>query len=398
VKIVRHISITIAIVAASFFLAALHFSALYYKDGGDLDSPRIEVKVAPGMTFRQVQEDLVEKGIVTNPDLFRWAAYITRREDDIQTGRYLFRYGESISCILRKLSRGEVEYTRVVIPEGLYMKEIASLLQEKGVVDSTAFMDMAMDSQFVTQLGILEPTLEGYLFPDTYFFNWPIKAEEVARRMVYRFRDIYGMYIAQEADSIDMHGAHVVILASIIQAEAVYDSEMPRISAVYHNRLRAGMRLEADPTVAYALGGVRRKLWLKDLRVESPYNTYRVKGLPPGAICSPGRSALEAAVNPLTGANEYYFVADGTGRHHFSKTYKEHLQAKHRIKYGAVPPEIRSRPDPSVTDAPGPEAADSRDPAPESRESGSLETKAPKQAPPGEDIPGSRPSDGEDED
>ncbi len=348
-------------IAAALFLAALHFSTLYYKDGGDLDSPRIEVKVAPGMTFRQVQDDLVEKGIVTNPQLFRWAALLTRRENDIQTGRYLFRYGESVSCILRRLTHGEVEYTRVVVPEGFYMKEIASLLQEKAVVDSVAFMETATDSQFVTDLGILEPTLEGYLFPDTYLFNWPISPEEVARRMVYRFREIYGMYIAKDADSIGMHRTHVVTLASIIQAEAVYDSEMPRISDVYHNRLRAGMRLEADPTVAYALGGLRRRLWLKDLKVKSPYNTYRVKGLPPGAICSPGRSALEAAVNPLTGSNKYYFVADGTGRHYFSRTYNEHLQAKRRIKYGSVPPEIRSRPDPSVTGSPGPEASDSPD-------------------------------------
>ncbi len=385
-KIVRHISVTIAMIATVLFLAGLHFSVLYYKDGGDLDAPRIEIKVAPGMTFRQVQADLVEKGVVTNPDLFLWAAYLTRREDDIQTGRYLFRYGESVSCLLRKLSQGEVEYTRVVVPEGLYMTEIASLLQKRAVVDSVAFMEIATDSQFVTGLGILEPTLEGYLFPDTYLFNWPISSEDVARRMVYRFREIYEMYIAQDADSIGMHKTHVVSLASIVQAEAIYDSEMPRISAVYHNRLRSGMRLEADPTVAYALGGVRRKLWLKDLRVKSPYNTYRNKGLPPGAICNPGQAALEAAVNPLKKSNEYYFVADGTGRHHFTKTYNEHLQAKHRIRYGAVPLEIRSNPGPAVTDAPGPEAADSPDDSPDSKDTESMETKQPKAASP-EDTP-----------
>ncbi len=367
-KIVRHISITIAMIATALFLVALHFSTLYYKDGGDLDSPRLEIKVAPGMTFKQVQADLVEKGIITNPDLFRWSAYLTSREDDIKTGRYLFRYGESISCILRKLTHGEVEYTRVAVPEGLYMTEVASLLQKKAVVDSMEFMETATDSQFVTSLGILEPSLEGYLFPDTYLFNWPISSEEVARRMVYRFREIYDMYVAQDADSIGMHKSHVVTLASIVQAEAVYDSEMPRIAAVYHNRLRSGMRLEADPTVAYALGGVRRRLWLKDLRVKSPYNTYRNKGLPPGAICNPGQAALEAAVNPLKKSSEYYFVADGTGRHHFSRTYDQHLQAKHRIKYGPVPPEIKSSPGPAVTDAPGPEAADSPDSSPDSKD------------------------------
>jgi UPF0755 protein len=377
-RIVRHVSITIAVVAAVFFLAALHFSVLYYKDGGDDDYPRIEVKVAPGMTFQQVQDVLVEKGIVTNPGLFRWAAYLTRRDDDVKTGRYLFRYGESISCVLRKLTHGEVEYTRVVVPEGLYMKEIASLLQEKAVVDSAAFMETASDSQFVTDLGILEPTLEGYLFPDTYLFSWPITPEEVARRMVYRFKDIYDLYIAADADSIGMHMAHVVTLASIIQAEAVYDSEMPRISAVYHNRLKRGMRLEADPTVAYALGGVRRRLWNKDLRVASPYNTYRNGGLPPGAICNPGRAALEAAVNPLEDSMDLYFVADGTGRHHFSRTYKEHLQAKHRIKYGPVPPEIRNASSAPADKAPDREAADSPDASPDSREAGDMKAVPPR--------------------
>jgi UPF0755 protein len=378
VKIVRHISITIAMIATVLFLAGLHFSVLYYKDGGDLDSPRTEVKVAPGMTFKQVQADLVEKGIVTNPELFRWAAYLTRREDQIQTGRYLFRYKESVSCILRKLTHGEVEYTRVAVPEGLYMTEIASLLQKEAVVDSAEFMETATDSQFVTGLGIAEPSLEGYLFPDTYLFSWPISPEEVARRMVYRFRDIYDMYVAQDADTIGMHKSHIVTLASIVQAEAVYDSEMPRISAVYHNRLKAGMRLEADPTVAYALGGVRRRLWLKDLRVNSPYNTYRNKGLPPGAICNPGQAALEAAAKPLKKSNEYYFVAEGTGRHHFSRTYDEHLEAKHRIKYGPVPPEIRGNPGPALTDAPGPDAADSPDDSPDSKDTERMETKEPK--------------------
>jgi UPF0755 protein len=266
----------------------------------------------------------------------------------------------------------------VAVPEGLYLKEIASLLQKKAVVDSAAFMETATDSQFVTGLGILEPSLEGYLFPDTYLFNWPITPEEVARRMVYRFREIYGIYVAADADSIGMHKSHVVTLASIIQAEAVYDSEMPRISAVYHNRLEAGMRLEADPTVAYALGGVRRRLWLKDLRIKSPYNTYRNRGLPPGAICSPGQAALEAAVRPLKESGEYYFVADGTGRHHFSRTYNEHLQAKHRIRYGAVPPEIKSSPGPATADAPGPEAADSPDDSPDSRDTESMKVKEPR--------------------
>lgn len=342
----RKVPFAVAVLAVALFMAAVHFSILYYHDAGDLDAPRVAVKIPPGKTFAEVSEDLVGKGILNNPGLFRWVAFLTGREDDIKTGMYLFRRNESVARILGKLVHGEVDYARVVIPEGLYAAEIAFILQAEADIDSAGFMGAVADPFFTASMGIDAPTLEGFLFPDTYLFTWPVKPRAAVRRMVYRFRDIYAVHIAGAADSIGMEMEEVVTLASIIQAEAVFRSEMPRISAVYHNRLRAGMRLEADPTVAYALGGVRRRLWNRDLRVDSPYNTYRARGLPPGPICSPGRAALEAAVRPLPDTGEYYFVADGTGRHLFSKTYGEHLRAKHRIKYGPVPPEIRQAQEP----------------------------------------------------
>lgn len=337
----RKVPLTVAVLAVALFMAAVHFSILYYHDAGDADAPRAAVKIPPGRTFAQVSEELVEKGILNNPGLFRWVAFLTGREDDIKTGMYLFRRNESVARILGKLVHGEVDYARVVVPEGLYAAEIAYILQREADIDSAGFMDAVADPVFTASMGIDAPTLEGFLFPDTYLFTWPVEPRAAARRMVYRFRDIYAVHIADAADSIGMGMVEAVTLASIIQAEAVFPSEMPRISAVYHNRLKAGMRLEADPTVAYALGGVRRRLWNRDLRAESPYNTYRVKGLPPGPICSPGKAALEAAVDPTPETGEYYFVADGTGRHIFSRTYSEHLSAKHRIKYGPVPPDIR---------------------------------------------------------
>ena len=212
------------------------------------------------------------------------------------------------------------------------LHEIASLLAERADIDSTEFHDLAMDTTFIRELGFEAPSLEGYLFPDTYLFDWPITAREAAQRMTHRFREIYDSETAQLSDSTFLSLSEVVTLASIIQAEAVWDSEMSHISAVYHNRLEKGWRLEADPTVAYALGGVRRRLWYRDLRIESPYNTYRRKGLPPGPICSPGKHALLAAVSPLDGCKDLYFVANGGGRHHFSETLAEHLEMQRRIK------------------------------------------------------------------
>lgn len=362
----KHVSVTLALIAVALFLAAVHFSWLYYRDTGHADAARVEVKIVPGMTFAEVRDLLSRQGILTNPGIFRWAAWLTRREDDIKTGRYLFRYGESVHRILGKLVNGEIEYWRVVVPEGLHIAEIAAVLEREAEIDSAAFDSIGRDPRFATKLGLRAPSLEGYLFPDTYLFSWPVTAEQAARRMVRRFRDVWTLMVAPAADSVGLSMNEIVTLASIVQAEAVFDSEMPRIAAVYHNRLKEGMRLEADPTVAYALGGVRRPLTLRDLRTASPYNTYRVRGLPPGPVCSPGRAALVAAVSPSQNTGEYYFVADGTGRHLFSKTYEDHLRNKHRVRYGAVPAVLRESPpaEPGAEAMPVPGAAGSGTSAP----------------------------------
>lgn len=338
------ISVLISLVITFIVIIAIQFSGLYYEDIGDFAARRISIKVHPGTAFKDVQAELVEKGILRRPGVFRWVAYLSRRETKVRTGRYLFRQGESVSSILGKLVSGQVDYARAVIPEGLMMTEIASILHREAEIDSALFMEAATDKALLAELGVDAPSFEGYLFPDTYLFDWPLGEKEALGRMVHRFRTIFDAHIAGLADSLGLSVNEIVTLASIIQAEAVYDSEMRHISSVYHNRIKAKWRLEADPTVAYALGGVRRRLYYKDLRVDSPYNTYRVRGLPPGAICSPGRAALEAAVNPLSGNKDFYFVADGSGRHRFSSTHYQHLKAKHLIKYGHVPAEIEQKP------------------------------------------------------
>ncbi len=337
------VSVLISVTLTFLVIVAVQFADLYYEDAGNFSSRRVSFKVHPGTTFKDVQAGLVETGVLKRPGIFRWAAYLTRRETKIRTGRYLFRYGESVASVLNKLVHGRVDYARVVIPEGLMMREIASILQKTVEIDSVLFMAAASDSAVLADFGVDAPDLEGYLFPDTYLFDWPLGEKYILKRMVHRFREIYDDQITGLADSIGMSVHEVVTLASIIQAEAVFDSEMKHISAVYHNRINTGWKLEADPTVAYALGGVKRPLFYRDLRVASMYNTYRMRGLPPGAICSPGRTALEAAASPLSGCEDYYFVANGSGRHTFSKTHKEHLKAKHLVKYGPVPPEIKKK-------------------------------------------------------
>ena len=174
------ISTILAGFLAILFLCLVYVGWLYYEENGHHAARRVEVKIPPGMTLYQVQDLLVEKGLLDRPTLFRWVAWISGKENRLKTGRYLIRQGESVSSILGKLSRGEVDYTRVVIPEGMMLHEIASLLAERADVDSTAFHDLATDPSFVRELGFRGPSLEGYLFPDTYLFDWPLSAREAA--------------------------------------------------------------------------------------------------------------------------------------------------------------------------------------------------------------------------
>ncbi|MDZ7859075.1 MAG: endolytic transglycosylase MltG [Candidatus Krumholzibacteriota bacterium] len=326
------LTIGAAAAVVMIFVSLLYTAALYFDSETQSGEKGVVVRVHPGEALYDIQAKLEKKGVLEHSTIFRWAAYLKRKEKDIKAGEYLFKRGESVRAVLSKLSRGIVEYKRIVVPEGFMVKEIASLLYSKAGIDSSAFESAVRDDLFIEKLGFEAESLEGYLFPDTYLISWPYTAREIAAQMVERFKTVYSEEITERADSLSMTMHEIVTLASIVQAEAMLKSEMPRISAVYHNRLEKGMKLEADPTVAYALGGVRRKLWYNDLKVKSPYNTYIHKGLPPGPVCSPGRAALAAAAYPAEDCGDYYFVADGKGGHIFSRTHAEHNRAKRRVK------------------------------------------------------------------
>jgi len=330
----RRYQAVLALVIALLILAALYAGLLYVDSDIDPGGGGVVVRVHPGATLSQIQRKLEKEEVLLHPGLFRWAAYLRGKERKIKVGEYLFRRGESVASVLDKLAEGLVEYRRIVVPEGLMAGEIASIFRREAQVDSAAFMAAAGDSSIIRELGYDIEFLEGYLFPDTYLVSWPFSAADIVRRMVRRFGHVYGHEIAGAAESVQMTRHQAVTLASIIQAEAAVKKEMPKISAVYHNRLNRGMKLEADPTVAYALGGVRRKLWYNDLKIDSPYNTYIHRGLPPGPICSPGKAALKAAVRPEEDFDALYFVADGTGGHTFSRTLREHNRAKYEIRSG----------------------------------------------------------------
>ncbi|MDD4857678.1 MAG: endolytic transglycosylase MltG [Candidatus Krumholzibacteria bacterium] len=328
----RRISTILALLFAAGLIVAVYVGVLYFGENIKPIAPKVEIRVLPGAYLRDVQNMLVEKGVLSHPRLFRWVAVITGKDRKVQAGRYVFLRGMSISRMLHKLSHAEFEVTRLTIPEGFMLREIAGAVERQVEIDSAQFYRTVCDPGLIKQLGINAPSLEGYLFPDTYLLSWPISSHDLAKLMVERFREVYDKEIADYAYAAGLSTNEIVTLASIIQAEAQSEPEMNRISAVYQNRMRRGLRLEADPTVAYALGGVRRGLHYSDLKVESPYNTYRNKGLPPGPICSPGLRSLLAAVQPLGDCEDLYFVAAGDGKHFFSKTHEEHMKAKKYAK------------------------------------------------------------------
>jgi UPF0755 protein len=295
----------------------------------DIGSQRRSVMINENDNFPTVLKNLNEAGVLKGDYIFKTMAVITGVDKKLSPGRYDFVGRVSLYDILKKLKNRDIATLMVTIPEGLTVYKTAGLLANKLNIDSAKFVERALDSSFTEKKYHLDG-LEGYLFPETYRLWYGIKIDQIIDIMVSEYR--------QKTDSLFNHLPEdinskkgVMTLASIIEAEARAENEKPLISSVYHNRLKRKMRLQADPTVIYALGGLDRPLYYKDLEYDSPYNTYKYAGLPPGPINSPGLASIEAALHPAE-TNYLYFVADGTGRHIFSNTLTEHNRAKRKIK------------------------------------------------------------------
>lgn len=290
--------------------------------GGD----PVRVTVAEGEGFGAVLAALEEHGLVKRAWTFKFFARVLRDDRNVKRGTYEFRPGTPPVEILRALVRGDVLSVRVTIPEGFTSWQIAGAFDSAGV-DSLAMIAAARDPELIAALRVPVETLEGYLFPDTYHVPYGSSAGEVVGQMLHRLSGEWTPAHERRAGELGMTRHEVLTLASIVEAEARIAEERPRVAAVYHNRLARGMRLEADPTVAYAMGGFRGRLYYKDLRIESPYNTYLHAGLPPGPICSPGGASIRAALHPDAAERALYFVARGDGRHVFSESLREHNAA-----------------------------------------------------------------------
>lgn len=289
----------------------------------------ITVLIPEHASSRDVAKILHARGLIKSPQAFtlytRWRGVDGR----LKAGEYKFQPPLSVPEIVHQLIRGQPEETvKVTVPEGYTVEQIAGLLAEKGIVSKEAFLAEAergsFGYSFLAGLPAGPGRLEGCLFPDTYYLSKNISAHEVINLMLGRFQqEIASLNYVRRAEQAGLTLREAVIIASLVEREAKVDEERPVIAGVILNRLRIGMPLQVDATVQYALGGHRPQLTYQDLEVDSPYNTYKITGLPPGPIASPGRASLLAVVNPEQ-TNYLYYVAKPDGTHAFARTLAEH--------------------------------------------------------------------------
>jgi UPF0755 protein len=298
---------------------------------GPSPAARVRVVIPAGASLRTAADSLAAHDVVSFPRIFSSWGSITGRDRAIRAGTYEFTTDQSWGEVLDALVGGRGLMHMVTIPEGWNLGRIVPQLAKQLEVPVESVEVAVRDSALRHELDVPTPTIEGYLFPDTYAFSPSTTGREAVRIMVDRFLQVWKPAWSQRGQSLAMSRHDLVTLASIIETEARKAEERPVISAVYHNRLRIGMRLQADPTVQYALGRHVERVLFKDLKIDSRYNTYRYAGLPPGPIASPGALSLDAAANPAD-VPFLYFVAHPDGHHEFRRTFREHAEAIRAIR------------------------------------------------------------------
>jgi UPF0755 protein len=319
--------ITIAVLILLVLGAAAFLGLYYYINNVPTVSEDRVVDIPKGKGLRNISAMLEEEGIIGNGDLFMLYVIGKGWQDRLKAGEYEFKKDSTTSQVALKIAEGDVVVHKVTIPEGLTAREIAELLGRNGVLDPDGFLAAAGDPGILKILpGRPITGIEGYLFPDTYAYTKGVTPGEFVRMMVSRFKKVYNS-LGGLRQRVNLTDNEVIILASMIEKETGSPSERPVISAVFHNRLRLGMKLDSDPTVIYGLGDdFDGNLTKSDLNTMTQYNTYLIKGLPPGPICNPGKESIIAALSPAR-VDYIYFVSRGDGTHYFSESYKDHQRA-----------------------------------------------------------------------
>jgi len=284
------------------------------------------VTIPKGASLSQVGAILQDNGVISSRIVFKLVALIRGEQRKIKAGDYALKTGSDAGDVLDQLISGKTLMLSLTVPEGYDMFQVAGLFQQSEVMSKEDFLALASDREFLKELGVEGDSLEGYLFPDTYFLKPSEKGDGklIIRRMTQRFFKIYDKNVRPVAEENGWSVSQVLTMASLIEKEA-RSSEHALVSAVFHNRLRQNMKLQSDPTVIYRIKPMGSKITRDDLNRKHPYNTYQNTGLPPGPIANPGKESLIAAVNPAD-VDYLYFVAKNDGSHQFSSNLKDHNQ------------------------------------------------------------------------
>jgi len=310
------LAIILIVVGLLFFKASLPMS--------DNTQPQV-FEVKSGMTLKQVSQELFRQNLIRSANAFQAIALIQDKEKLIKVGEYYISPSMLPAEILQRITSGKTVLHSITIPEGYRITEIANLLEEKDLADKNIFLQEAKHAELLE--GIPTNSLEGYLFPDTYHFGKRTTEATIINKMVETFKErALKQEFLKRAEDLGFSYHEIITLASLIEKETGKDSERKQISSVFHNRLKKNMLLQTDPTVIYVIDIFDGNIRKRDLNIDSPYNTYRYKGLPPGPIANPGLKSIIAALYPATTSN-LYFVSKQDGSHKFSATLNEHNRA-----------------------------------------------------------------------
>ena len=291
------------------------------------DPTQVTIDIPPGTTLRKISDQLFEKKLIKSPSAFRMLAYLKDKENQIQVGEFTLFPSMLPIEILTKITSGKPILHPVTIPEGYRITEIAKLLADRNLSDPKIFIEETRNKELIDSLGIPADSLEGYLFPETYRFSKYTSEKKIVQTMVEIFKErVLKLKYLKRSERLKSSFHEIITLASLIEKETGKDEERKQISAVFHNRLKKNMRLQTDPTVIYAIQDFDGNIRKKDLSIDSPYNTYKYRGLPPGPIANPGLKSIIAALFP-TESDHLYFVSRKDGGHQFSTNLVDHNRA-----------------------------------------------------------------------
>lgn len=316
--------VAILLASSSFFLLLYWFIPV-------APSGEVLFEIEEGTSLSQVARQLEQEEVVRSATALKLLARLRNQSSSIHAGKYRFAGPADPAEILARLVSGDVEQVSLTIPEGYDLRQISARIEKQHLGDSLRFLQLCRDSQLIASFGISGTSLEGYLFPETYRFTPGIDEKELIRMMVLQLFDRLDSKLLGKAETLGLNRHQLLTLASIIEKETGQASEMPIISSVFHNRLQRKIPLQTDPTVIYGISDFDGNLTRKHLTTATPYNTYRIRGLPPGPIASPGLAAIQAAANPAK-TDFLYFVSRGDGHHIFSTNLQEHNQAVRRYQ------------------------------------------------------------------